>query len=118
MGDLWYVPAAIPLGSRIGLAVASIIFFEQTLGGSVEADRDGARDETLDTGAEADTRVSAVGSEVRKVCPSMSRDEVSFFNLLVAAESVQKRCSAPGMGSRSTSWTIAVALSASSILVC
>lgn len=114
--DLWYVPAAIPLGSRIGLGVASTIFFEQTLGGSVEAARDGAREETLDTGAEAEITASAVGSEVRKVCPSMSRDEVSVFNLPVAAESVQKRCSATGMGSRNTSWTMA--FSASSILVC
>lgn len=87
MGDLWYVPAAIPLGSRIGLGVATIIFFEQTLGGSVEAARDGAREETRDTGAEADSRPSAVGSEVKEVCPSMSRAEVSCFNPLVAAES-------------------------------
>lgn len=102
----------------MGLGVATIIFFEQTLGGSVEAARDGAREETLDTGAEADRRPSTVGSEVREVCPSMSRDEVSFFNLLVVAESEQKRCSATGMGSRRTSWIIAVAVSASSVLVC
>lgn len=68
--------------------MATIIFFEQTLGGSVEAARDGAREETLDTGAEADRRPSAVGSEVREVCPSMSRAELSCFNPLVAAESV------------------------------
>lgn len=84
----------------------------------MEAARDGAREETLDTGAEADRRPSAVGSEVREVCPSILRDEASFFNLLVEAESGQKQCSSAGMGSRRTSWTIAVAVSASSILVC
>lgn len=45
----------MPLGSRIGLGVDPAPFLVPTPEGSVEAPREGARDGTLDTGAEADT---------------------------------------------------------------
>lgn len=70
----------------------------------MEAARDGAREETLDTGAEADRwsedgRPQGAGLEGREVCVSIS---VGCFNLVVAAESEGKQRSSAGMGSRRT----------------
>lgn len=84
----------------------------------MEAARDGARDETLDTGAEADRwsedgRPQGAGLEGREVCVSISVAVVGCFNLVVAAESVGKERLSAGMGSRRTSWEMGLVVSQS-----
>lgn len=106
----------------MGLGVDTRTFLAQTLEGSVEAARDGAREETLDTGAEADRlsedgRPQSAGLEGRELCVSISVAVVGCFNLMVAAESVGKQCSSAGMGSRRTSWTMGLVVSESRFLV-
>ncbi len=126
-GALWYVPAAIPLGSRMGLGVETRPFLVQTLEGSVEAARDGARDGTLDTGAEADTwsncgRAEGAGLEGREVCVSISRTVLPMgcSNVVVAGESLwklQRSSASRCMGSRRTSWMTGLVVSESGVLV-
>lgn len=69
----------------------------QTLEGSVEAARDGARDGTLDTGAEADMwsnsgRAEGAGLEGRDVCVSISSAVLPMgcSDMVVAGESLWK----------------------------
>lgn len=126
-GALWYVPAAIPLGSRMGLGVETRPFLVQTLEGSMEAARDGALDGTLDTGAEADMwfacgRADGVGLEGSEVCVSISRPVHArgCSNMLVTGESFWKlECALLSwhMGSRRTSWTTGRVASESVVLV-
>lgn len=126
-GALWYVPAAIPLGSRMGLGVETRPFLVQTLEGSVEAAREGARDGTLDTGAEADTwsncgRAEGAGFEGRDVCVSISRAVLPMgrSNMVVAGDSLwklQRSSASRCMGSRRTSWMMGPVVSESEILV-
>ena len=129
-GALWYVPAAIPLGSRMGLGVETRPFLVQMLEGSVEAALDGARDGALDTGAEADTwsacrRAEAVGLEGRDVCVSISRSARPMgcsgrAAAAAAGESLgklQRSSKSRCIGSRRTSCTIGLAVSESEVLV-
>lgn len=103
-GPLWYVPAAIPLGSRMGLGVDTRPFLVQTPEGSVEAARD--------TGAEADAwsncgRAEATWSEERDACESISRT-AALVACSIAAASLWKLQRSPVawcLGSRRTSWT-------------
>lgn len=88
----------------------------------MEAARDGAREETLDTGAEADRwsedgRPQGAGLEGREVCVSISIAVVGCFNLVVAAQSEGKQRSSVGMGSRRISWTVGLVVSKSRFLV-
>lgn len=67
-------------------------FLVQTLEGSVEAAREGARDETLDTGAETDPwsdcgRAEGVGLEGREVCVSISRTALGWSNMAATGDS-------------------------------
>lgn len=99
----------------------------QTLDGSVEAARDGARDGTLDTGAEADMWsgcgiTEGAGLEGREVCVSISRAVLPMgcFNKVVAGDSLWKlQCSSESwcMGSRRTSWMMGLVVSESGVLV-
>lgn len=75
-GTLWYVPAAMPLGSNMGLGVETSPFLVR-LDGSVDVARDGAWDGTLDTGAEVDMW-SDIGGRLdgRELCVSISRAEL------------------------------------------
>lgn len=99
----------------------------QTLEGSVEVARDGAREGTLDTGAEADTwsdcgRAEGAGLDGREVCVSISKPglPMACSNIVVAGESLWKlQCSSASrcMGSRRTSWIIGLVMSESEALV-
>lgn len=84
-GALWYVPAAMPLGSRMGLGVDTRPFLVQRLEGNVEVARDGARDVTLDTGADAyvwsdSWRAAAGGLDGRGLCLSVSKEAVPTWH--------------------------------------
>lgn len=103
----------MPLGSRMGLGVDAVPFLVQTPEGSVEAPRDGARDGTLDVGAEAD-KVSVCGKadgvEVvgRDRWVSSSRVVLTRSNMAAEGESLrrlQQSMTSWWMGSRRTSWT-------------
>lgn len=99
----------------------------QTLEGSVEVAREGARDGTLETGAEADTwsdcgREEDAGFEGREVCVSISRAvlPIGCSNMVLAGDSLwklQRSSASRCMGSRRTSWMIGLVVSASGILV-
>lgn len=126
-GALWYVPAAMPLGSSMGLGVETRPFLVQMLEGKVEAARDGARDGTLDTGAEAEMwsgcgTAEGAGLDGREVCVSISRPVLPMggSNMMVAGESLwklQRSSASRCMGSRRTSWIICLVVSESKVLV-
>lgn len=86
----------MPFGSRMGLGVEMRPFLVQTLEGKVEVARDGARDGTLDTGAEADTlsdcgrATDTGGLDGRDVCVSISRSVLPMgcSNRMVPGESL------------------------------
>lgn len=121
MGPLWYVPAAMPLGSRMGLGVDSA----QTPEGSVEAPREGARDGTLDTGAEADSasdcgKADGVEDAGRDTWVSISRAVPARANMAVAGESLrrlQQSAASWWMGSSRTSWSRVRELSRCGVLM-
>lgn len=95
----------MPLGSRMGLGVEPEPFLVQTPEGSVEAPREGARDGTLDAGAEED-KASVCGTAEgvdedagRDRCVSSSRAVPGCSNMPAGGDSVG------WMGSRRRSWT-------------
>lgn len=102
----------MPLGSRMGLGADTKPFLKQTPEGSVEAPREGARDGTLDTGAETD-KLSVCGKadcvEVvgRDRWVSISRVALGCSNMAVTGESLrrlQQSTLSCRMGSSRTSW--------------
>lgn len=102
----------MPLGSRMGLGTDIKPFLEQTPGGSVEAPREGARDGTLDTGAETD-KLSVCGKadcvEVvgRDRWVSISKVALGCSNMAATGESLwrlQQSTMSCCMGSSRTSW--------------
>lgn len=102
----------MPLGSRMGLGADTKPFLKQTPEGSVEAPREGARDGTLDTGAETD-KLSVCGKadcvEVvgRDRWVSISRVALGCSNMAATGESLrrlQQSTLSCCMGSSRTSW--------------
>lgn len=102
----------MPLGSRMGLGADTKPFLKQTPEGSVDAPREGARDGTLDTGAETD-KLSVCGKadcvEVvgRDRWVSISRVALGCSNMAVTGESLrrlQQSTLSCCMGSSRTSW--------------
>lgn len=110
----------MPLGSRMGLGVDPAPFLAPTPEGSVEeAPREGARDGTLDTGAEADTASDCWPAECvedagRDTWLSSSRAVPGGSRTAAAGEPLrrlQQSTASWWMGSSRTSWTRVLSLS-------